>query len=296
MDGSDTAVGFGEAAHRRRDQLAVLAAAGDTLVERVAEGVDRLLPLSGILPAVAGNDADAERTGALLHRRVEFGDHLLRLFERMGLRIFRMCRPAMVALDIVLDRQLPVGLEGIHLAMRHLGLAPAVLAGAGAQRLLDRVEIEWLFGKRDEHQPGGDPHMEFLQPMLGAVEILRHQTRGAQRAVVGIGPGVVGAHEHLRVALLLGADLGAAMAAYVEHRMHGPVRRARQNHRLVAEVEQFEIARVGNDAFMGDAMPMAEEHPLHVALVDRRIVIEGAHQAVTRPALGNEAVDFIRLA
>jgi hypothetical protein len=91
---------------------------------------------------------------------------------------------------------------------------------------------------------------------------------------------VIGADEKPRVALRLGAHLGAAVATDVEHRVDGPVRRTRQDDLLVAQSEKFEIARVRDDARMRQTMPVAAKQPLHVPLEDSGIHVERARKAV----------------
>src|SRR5690606_41939553 len=60
MDGGDAAVEIREAPHQRRHRLAVLAAAFDPVVKRIAEGVDGLPALARGLPVVSGADLDTE--------------------------------------------------------------------------------------------------------------------------------------------------------------------------------------------------------------------------------------------
>ena len=157
--------------------------------------------------------------------------------------------------------------------------------------MLDRIEVERRLGEGDEDEPGRDPNVQFLQPVFVAVEVLRHQPRGAQRAVIAVGPGVVRADEEACVALRLGADLGAAMPAHIEHRVDRAIGGTCQDDLLVAQPEQLEVACIGNDARMRQAMPVPAKQAFHVALEDRGIHVERPDQAMTRPVRCDQVAD-----
>ena len=125
------------------------------------------------------------------------------------------------------------------------------------------------------------------------VEVLRHQTGGQQAAVEPIGPGVVGAHEGLGIALAGDADFGAAMPAHVEESVDPAGLVARHDDRFDVDVEAEEVPRGRDAAGVAGAMPVAPDHPLEIARVDVRIEVERPRQAVAGLVLGDQAVDRV---
>jgi hypothetical protein len=78
--------------------------------------VDGLLAIGLTLPVIAAADLNAQGAGPFFHRRVQLLDHFERRLQRMGLRVLGMRRAAMVALDVVLDGKLPVGVDSSRCA------------------------------------------------------------------------------------------------------------------------------------------------------------------------------------
>ena len=64
---------------------------------------------------------EAERRGARRHPDSELLDAGRRLFDGVQLRVFRMRRRAVIAFEIVLDRQLPVCRDLVGFAMGDAG-------------------------------------------------------------------------------------------------------------------------------------------------------------------------------
>jgi len=89
-----------------------------------------------------------------------------------------------------------------------------------------------------------------------------------QLAVGGVAPGVVGADEQRRVALLVATDLHAAMAAGVQEHMHGAGCVATQDNRFLTHAGGEEITRLGDQAFVSDEQPCAGEELLQFLAVE----------------------------
>ena len=81
-----------------------------------------------------------------------------------------------------------------------------------------------------------------------------------------VNPTMIGALEPRGVALELGTDPGAAMAATVEHQMHLAVGMAAHDHRLAAQGRGDVIAGIRHLAIMADDQPRAREYALHLEL------------------------------
>ena len=81
----------------------------------------------------------------------------------------------MVALEIILDRELPVRLDGVEFAMRDPGVRPAVRRIGRVQRRLDGTEVERSLRERDQHQSFDDAQMDGLEAMGRGVEFGGHE-------------------------------------------------------------------------------------------------------------------------
>jgi hypothetical protein len=64
------------------------------------------------------------------------------------------------------------------------------------------------------------------------------------------------------------------MAADVENGVNSSIRMPRQDHLLGGHAKDFEIVRLGDDALMRDAMPVAAEDALQITLVDILVPVE----------------------
>src|SRR5271169_6337333 len=184
----------------------------------------------------------------------------------------------MVAFEIILDCELPVGSDRIKFAMRDLGVCPPVGAVGGVQRGFGVAEIERMFGEGDQHEAFDHAQMDRFQPVRLGVEIARHVAGRAQRTVEIIGPGVIGTHQHARPALALQANARAAMPADVGESAQSLVLPADDDDRLFGHLVEEIVAGVRREALVSRAQPVAEEQPLDVGLENLGIVVEGLSQ------------------
>ena len=183
----------------------------------------------------------------------------------------RMGRGAVIALEIVVDDGLPVGLDlvgqpagelqpiDLGAVAAHLRLEPLGLAG---QRRRLGVEV-------DEHEPGDLLELDLLEAELRGIEAghLLAAARGPQAAVGVERPGVVGTGDD---------GLGAAAAdqlvrpvrADVVERPELSVLAADHEQALVGELELVVGAGFGHLAGMARKAPAAVEDRRFLALVD----------------------------
>jgi hypothetical protein len=228
-------------------------------------------------------DRDAERRAAFRQASVQRGDAGGGLLERVQARVFRVRRRAVIAFEIVLDRQLPVRRDLVVRAMGDARIGPAIGAETVAQRLLDTTERERRRGERDEDQPLDDTEMNRLEPIGGGVEIRRHVTRRTQRAVEPVGPGVVGTDQEFGMAGLRAADARAAVTADIGEAAQHAILAAHDDHRFVGQLEEEIIARLRRLAGMAGAEPMAPQQAIDIAPENVGMAIKGLGQ---RAALG----------
>ena len=237
----------GEVAHQSPDGPAVGRCAVDALVQGAAKHRHRLAAgLGGARVLIDVLDEDAERLGPPAAGLLEV---LLALLCRsrinVSLRVFRVRRLAVVALHVVLDGELPVGLDRIHVSLRNLRFGPAVHAGGARQRLLRRGEVERPLGKGREDQALDDPHREGLEASRRAIERLGHLLGDYEPAVQIVAPRMVGAGEATRgnPSRARRADARSAMTADVQQRFDFPLLGANDDHRLRSEVDHQELTR-----------------------------------------------------
>ena len=177
------------------------------------------------------------------------------------------CRQVIVV-DGVLDHQLPVGRDvvflhagdDLHLAGRRLVDDEVdVVLGAGeivVQRRRVGIEV---------HEPEAAIVLEArraAQAELRLVEVLRIGVvarHAVQRAVVAVGPAVIDALEAPRVALALGADERAAMAAGVEQAVDLALPVAAEDHRPAGDPAGTEVAGLLQLGGVADIDPAAAE-------------------------------------
>ena len=145
------------------------------------------------------------------------------------------------------------------------------------------VEGERVVGEADEDQPGRLLQRQTAQAVTGGVEVGRHVPRGGEAAVEMVGPGVVGADEVAGVALRLGADLGAAVAADVEQGVQRTACVAGDDHLLRIHAHHEIVAGGGRLADMAGAEPVAMPDPRLLMRKHRRIVVEAARQRRAGP-------------
>ena len=201
-----------------------------------------------------------------------------------------MGRVAVVAFQIVLDDELPVG--------RQIGLAPAHRAHGGqAGKIRQQALLEPGKAVRrcrvgvvvDHHEPGHLRNGERTQAEVVAVETGNRLAVGgmAQASVQAIGPGVIragddgleraGAFEQAMGAMAAGVVEGAQQAVASAHECN-----------LLAAAPQGDVAAGSCDlAAMAGRQPGAAEQVRHLALVDGGIGVPGwrkrpLHQALRR--------------
>ena len=112
----------------------------------------------------------------------------------------------------------------------------------------------------------------FDQPPLRPVEFIvvtAFQLRHAdQLAFVGKYPGVEGAGEFARIAIVVATDPHPPMAAIVQEHMQLAMPITVEDDRFFAHPAEHVIARFGNMAFMADKQPGAREYTLQLIIVD----------------------------
>ena len=171
---------------------------------------------------------------------------------------------AVVALEVVLDGDLPVGVERerhplVELERVQVEAGAAHDLGQLAERLGERRRRR-VGVHEDERPPRVD--LRRLEPERLPVEagIGLRARRCAQLAVEAIGPGVVVALER-RAAAAAGDDLGAAVAADVDERAQrpGPLAVADDHQRHLADVQRQVGARFGELAAVARVLPCGRE-------------------------------------
>ncbi|MNZ62646.1 hypothetical protein D3C78_807740 [compost metagenome] len=192
-----------------------------------------------------------------------------------GFQQFRVRTAAVVALAVVFQHQLPVGLfhqGGLH---RHLGVLHVVgfhVVGQGGEEVIDGWRV---LGQADEDVATGGLHVHRLEPVLLHVEVGAHLGTGEQQAPVQlVGPLVVMADQLGDLALVAGAQAGTAMAADVVEGMHLAFGTAHHQDRVLADLQGDEVA-LGRDfaGHPGD-QPFLLENFFHVDLEQALVAIE----------------------
>ena len=194
-----------------------------------------------------------------------------------------MVEPAVVALEVVLERDLPVRADLVVRAVMEAQRADVEAAFADdlrkiAERLLQRLRA----GIRiDEHEraPGADRHRHQPEPV--ELEARLGARGGAQAAVQPVGPCVVWA--------LQGATLGragrhdrAAMAADVDERAQDVVAVAREHDREAGDVRGGEAARRGQLVAPRGVLPRAPEDRCALARLDLGVRVPGPGERARR--------------
>src|SRR5690606_32795308 len=123
-------------------------------------------------------------------------------------------------------------------------------------------------------------HAQFAQAVLLVAEVLGHAADAVHAALEGyalqvalqvVGPLVIRAHELLRVALAVPAELRAAMGAAVLEHVDRAVLGARHHHRRGADIRALVVPRVGDFGFQGHIVPgLAMEDDLYLFLIHGR--------------------------
>ena len=199
---------------------------------------------------------------------------------------------------VVLGRDLPVGVERVaHNATGALDLAgggavdEVVDGGAGRAQIGHEVGAARGEAREDEAAIGGDAgHAGELE--RGAAEIVALGPglpvgHAQERAVVAVGPAVIGAAEGAGVAALLLADHGAAVAAAVDEDVDGALGVAGGDNGEAGHAGGREVPGVAQLALMGDVEPGAAEDALHFQFEDGGVAVEAAVGAVLAGQMGD---------
>ena len=197
----------------------------------------------------------------------------------------RVVTGAVVALPVVLHRQLPVpGLDQVKLQRD-----PAVPDGVREQVGLHGSRHVLDIGRRsvrqaDEQQPGYRAQGDGLEAEAGGVELLAHVVGVEQPAVQSVGPGVVAANQVADLTLAIRRQLRAAVTADVVEGAHHTVIVAQDQHGRLADVQGHHVAGLRHIRLLTDEDPVAGEDQLQIGTVDRLVRVEGPLQAMARRA------------
>jgi hypothetical protein len=169
---------------------------------------------------------------------------VLAFLERVDLRIGAMRGVAVVALEVVAERDLPVRVHRIGFAVRDLRAVQSIRAQLRIDLLEARVEVVGFGIEVDEDHAEAHGHARLLQAEVFLAEAFQrvHVPRRAQAAVGAVDPAVVRADERLAVALAFFAHARTAMPAAVDQRTDFAVVAARDDHRLLGDLVQEEVA------------------------------------------------------
>ena len=178
-------------------------------------------------------------------------------------------RRKVVALEVVVDIDLPVALDDVIAAAGEFQLADGAahlrnLGGNGAEHLGERRGLRVLV---DEHERTPGLHLELRQADFGTVPIFHALEFGLaqQAAVERVGPGVIRAADRGRLAPPFGQQ-GAAMAADVGERAQAGVLAARHQDGLAGDFAREVTARSGELVGVPHGLPGASEHARAVPL------------------------------
>ncbi len=185
----------------------------------------------------------------------------------------------MVALAVVLEHQLPVGLLLDGGGHGHLEVGHVVEAQVAVEDGLEVAHVRRILGEADEQVAAGLGQRDRGESVVLESKVLAHLGAGEQQASVQlVGPLMVGAHQLGQLALFGGAQARSAMAAGVVEGVNGVAIAAHDDHRIMADVEGDEVALGGNLAAHAGEDPLALEDGLHVELEQSFIVVERLRQ------------------
>ena len=232
-------------AHQRCHGLAVFTASLEAVEQSVTHGMRAGAEARRIqiyLCVLFGNPGDAGNfVRSLQHLGNDGGGFLLKIFQRMQTGIGAMGRRAVIALQIVLDGEFPVGIHPIGFPVSDLGMIQII----GAQRLANilkrRQQVACLGVTVDEHQAHIGHASDRFQSMGSRIKVRHHMgfSGGFQRTVNVVNPTVIGANIGFAVPDDLLADPCATMATDVVHRddlaRFGP----RDDDRILANFDEL---------------------------------------------------------
>ena len=198
---------------------------------------------------------------------------------QQGVEQLRVRTVAVVALAVVLDHQLPVGLLAHGALHRDLGVLHVVRLHVVSQGREELVDGRRIVRQADEDEAAGGLAVHRLEVVVGQLEAFTHLGAGEQQAAVQlVGPLVVGAHQFGDLALVADAQARTAMAADVVEGMDLTFGAADDDDRVVADLHGEEVALGRNLAGHAGDQPLLVEDLLHVDLEQAFVVVEGLRQ------------------
>ena len=235
-----------EVAEQRRYGLTVLAARQVALEQRRSGVLVAHLPFRCV--GVVTKHPDVGKA-ACLHllehvvlqwRALAVVDH-----ERMHQRVLGMRCRAVIALLVVLDRELPVGRDVVLLVSRDLEVFEIEQGHGLGQFRPGPLDARRIVGEADENETAEDFEGNADQAILALVEIRGHAARGREIAVDIVHPAVIRAAELARVASVLEADERTAVPADVRKCLEFAVGAAHDDGRFAGHVEDLEVTLLG---------------------------------------------------
>ena len=202
-----------------------------------------------------------------------------------------MVGPAMVALAVVLHRELPVaGLDDVLLE-GDLGLAHVVRLDIGSELCGHLIEIGRRFvGEADEEQAGERADVHRLEAVAALLEVRTHMLGMDQVAGQIVGPGVVAADEVADRGLLLVDEPGAAVAADIVEGADLVVVVAHDRDRGLADLDDHDVAGLRHVGLDADIDPVPAEDDLHVGLEHLGAEVERGREGVAGTTLAQQAL------
>src|SRR4029077_18730548 len=149
--------------------------------------------------------------------------------------IFGMRGVAVIALAIVLEDKLPVGLNRVAQAFSELRVFQSLMPHLLADVRGNAIETDRIVAERDEQEPRNIFQRHRMQRKLRLMHTEFALGRSLQPTVEIVGPGVIRADKGARVSLLLAADSRAAMPAGVVEGAEFAVLAAREDDRVMAD-------------------------------------------------------------
>ncbi len=135
-----------------------------------------------------------------------------------------------------------------------------------------RLERLGTLGQTHEHQPLPLREVDGRETVVALVEQLHpiEMRHAAQHAVEPIGPAVVLAHQHVRVAVLHGEG-PTAVPAHVEERAQRPVLPPHHDDRLPRDLGDHMVARLRELMAVGHVLPRGREDRVAIERVEPRV-------------------------
>ena len=209
--------------------------------------------------------------------------------RRGELRERGMHRTAVVALGIVLEQQLPVGLHVVLDGACHLQVRQVEPREAAQQRRVCLGERLGIVGQVDEEEPlPAAPPRTAMQRIVGLVEALDVAVDGRadQPAIERVGPGMIGTLNRLgELPGVLLAEPGTAVAADVVVGPQGAATIAQHDDALACRPAAGNNPRVRDPVLPADAEPALREDALRFFLEDFGRHVIASRGSVRAPSM-----------